>query len=317
MKKIIVTVGPATLREGLLRELDTPNNIYRVNGAHVNVQEAEDYITTIRGELPHAEIMLDLPGNKIRTANLAKPLRLTLGATFRLATTEINYPEFYRHLKSGDVILASDSTLKFTVLEADEDEITFVSHSEGYLENGRGLHGRGVHDTIPFLFPRDRNLIEVCNRMAVTYLGLSFVRKAEDIKSTLGLITPGIRVVSKVETAAAVENLNEILDLVDYILVDRGDLSTDIGLEKVPSFQQFIIRKAGLHNKHVFLSTQFLKNMEEKPVPTIAEVIDLYNTFTLGIYGIQLSEETSIGKYPRECLEVVHRVLKELDAERK
>ncbi|MFC2040568.1 pyruvate kinase, partial [Chloroflexota bacterium] len=76
-----------------------------------------------------------------------------------------------------------------------------------------------------------------------------------------------------------------------------------------------IVEKAHFHNKKVFLSTQFLKNMEEKPVPTIAEIIDMYNTFKMGIYGIQLSEETSIGKYPKGCLDVVKKVMQEIDSE--
>ena len=89
-----------------------------------------------------------------------------------------------------------------------------------------------------------------------------------------------------------------------------------LGLEKIPSYQKFIVERTHFHNKKTFLATQFLKNMEEKPIPTIAEIIDMYNTFKMGIYGIQLSEETSIGKYPKECLEVIRRVADEINSER-
>jgi pyruvate kinase len=165
------------------------------------------------------------------------------------------------------------------------------------------------------LFANDRELIELANRNKANYVGLSFVRSGEDIRQAQKLIDDGVEIISKVETKAAVDNLNEILDIVDYILIDRGDLSTDVGLEKIPSYQKFIVERTHFHNKKTFLATQFLKNMEEKPVPTIAEIIDMYNTFKMGIYGIQLSEETSIGKYPRECLEVIRRVMEEINSE--
>lgn len=117
------------------------------------------------------------------------------------------------------------------------------------------------------------------------------------------------------ETKAAVDNLDQILQSVDHILVDRGDLSTEIGLEKVPSYQRFIVKKTLFYNKRVFLVTQFLKNMEDKPVPTIAEIVDMYNSLKMGIYGIQLSEETAIGKYPKECLKIIERMIQEVGSE--
>ena len=96
-------------------------------------------------------------------------------------------------------------------------------------------------------------------------------------------------------------------------MIDRGDLSTDVKLEKVPRYQRLIIETCLLYNKHVFLATQCLKNMVKYPIPTIAEVIDLYNSFKMGILGIQLSEETAIGKYPNECLKIIKKVIKEVE----
>ena len=213
--------------------------------------------------------------------------------------------------------MADDSTLQFTVETVTEGTVTFNSHSDGYLRPNKGLHIRGIYSNLPFLFPKDRDLISLANNYHLSHIGLSFVRNAQDICEAREFIDSAITVISKVETKAAVDNLNDILKTVDYILIDRGDLSTDIGLEKVPAYQRFIIEKANFFNKRVFLSTQFLKSMEEKPVPTIAEVIDLYNTFKMGVYGIQLSEETSIGKYPKECLQVVRVLLQQIESETK
>ena len=96
-------------------------------------------------------------------------------------------------------------------------------------------------------------------------------------------------------------------------MVDRGDLSTEVGIEKIPAYQAHILNKALYFNKKVFLATQFLKNMEINPIPTIPEVIDLYNTLQMGIYGIQMSEETAVGKYPKECLEMIAKLMDEIE----
>ena len=129
------------------------------------------------------------------------------------------------------------------------------------------------------------------------------------------MINKNSTIISKVETVSAVDNLIDILKEVEYILIDRGDLSAEIGLAKVPSCQQYIIDKALFYNKKVFLATQFLKSMEHNPLPTIAETIDLYNSLKSGVYGIQMSEETAVGKYPKECLEVISSMIKEIDSE--
>lgn len=315
MKKVIVTFGPSLFNDGELLGIHSSDYIYRINGAHGSIEEVEGHINLIRGQLPDADILIDLPGNKVRTANLDEPVKLEKGKKFRLLSSQFNYADFYRHLSRGDSVLADDSTLRFFVEDSDEKGITFVSESDGLLFSNKGCHVRGIHEDIPFLFPKDRELIELANRKKVGFVGLSFVRSSEDIREARELIDEDIEIISKVETKAAVDNLNEILDIVDYILIDRGDLSTDVGLEKIPSYQKFIVERTHFHNKKTFLATQFLKNMEDKPVPTIAEIIDMYNTFKMGIYGIQLSEETSIGAYPRECLEVVRRVVEEINTE--
>lgn len=316
MKKLIVTVGPSLLKYPL-PEIHDETIIYRINGAHCTVDGAAEYTALIRSQLPDADILLDLPGNKIRTANLKKPIEVRNGQKFEVSANQTNYAELYTHLKAGDVVLADDSTLKFVVDCVSEKAITLLSFSDGQLRNNKGLHVRGIHEGMPFLFRKDIDLIRKANSLKISHIGLSFVRNAQDIDSAKKLIDPGITIISKVETRAAVENINEILKTVDHILVDRGDLSTDIGVEKIPAYQRFIVDKANFFNKKVFLSTQFLKNMEEKPIPTIAELIDLYNTFKMGVYGIQLSEETSVGKYPKECLDVVRSVLRQIASETK
>ena len=319
MKKIIATVGPSLLHTTPLKDIHNERNIYRINGAHGTVEDIEKYILKIQKQIPDAKILMDLPGNKVRTAGFPDGyIDIEENKEFSISFTQMNYTNFYSHLKVGDTIWANDSIFKFTVQSIDEKNqiINLLSHSTGRLLNNKGLHVRGIHENIPFLFEKDKGLIELANRYNLAYVGLSFVRTQKDVIEAKNLITSDSIIISKVETIAAVKNLVDILNEVDHILIDRGDLSTEIGLAKVPAYQQYIIDKAVFYGKKVFLATQFLKSMEHNPIPTIPEVIDMYNTLKSGIYGIQMSEETAVGKYAKNCLDTIVGLMDEINEER-
>lgn len=311
MKRYILTTGPALGKDVPLSAVHSDKNIYRINGAHGSLEEIEASICNIRKQIPGAPILLDLPGNKVRTANIDVGIPLEKGKVFSLKGNQFNYPAFYRHLKPGMTAWANDSMFEFEVVSADAEEIVFLSKSDGVLINNKGVHVRGIHKDIPFLFEKDRQLIDLSNRYKLEYVGLSFVRSAENVREAQAMIGGDTQVISKIETTDAVEQINEILPLVNYILVDRGDLSTDIGIEKIPRFQRYIIEKALYFDVKVFLATQVLKNMETKPLPTIGEVEALYDIMKSGVYGVQFSEETAVGRYVVECV----RVLEHMDQE--
>lgn len=316
MKKFILTVGPALLHEVPLKEIHDNRNIYRINGAHGSIEDIEGYIEEIRSQVPEAAILMDLPGNKVRTKNVPYDgIELVKGETFSIPSQCFNYPEFYRHLKPGMTAWANDSVYEFEVVSADADRITFLSKSDGVLINGKGVHIRGMHKDIPFLFEKDRELIHVANKYQLEYVGLSFVRSADNVREAKALLSEGIKVISKIETKDAVSDINNILPLVKYILVDRGDLSTDIGIMNIPRYQKYIIEKAQYYDVRVFLATQVLKNMESKPIPTIGEVEALYEIYKSGVYGVQMSEETAVGKYVRETVAVLNDMFESVKEE--
>ncbi len=316
MKKFILTVGPALLHEVPLKEIHDDRNIYRINGAHGTIGDIEGYIAEIRSQVPGAAILMDLPGNKVRTKNVPNNgIELVKGETFSIPSQCFNYPEFYRHLKPGMTAWANDSVYEFEVVSADADRITFLSKSDGVLINGKGVHIRGMHKDIPFLFEKDRELIHVANKYQLEYVGLSFVRSADNVREAKALLSEGIKVISKIETKDAVSDINNILPLVKYILVDRGDLSTDIGIMNIPRYQKYIIEKAQYYDVRVFLATQVLKNMESKPIPTIGEVEALYEIYKSGVYGVQMSEETAVGKYVRETVAVLNDMFESVKEE--
>lgn len=318
MKRFILTVGPALLNEVPLTEVHDARHIYRINGAHGSISDIENYIMKIRSQIPDADILMDLPGNKVRTKNLPNGgIRVENGKTFELASKEsFNYADFYKHLKPGMAAYANDSIFEFEVVSTDAEKIVFLSKSDGVLIDNKGVHVRGIHDEIPFLFEKDRQLIELANKWALSYVGLSFVRKPENVKEVRSLISDKTDLITKIETLDAVHNINDILPLTNYILVDRGDLSTDVGVEKIPRFQKYIIDKSLFFDVKIFLATQILKSMETKPLPTIGEMEALYDIYKSGVYGVQMSEETAVGKYVKNCLEVLKNMEIEVMSER-
>lgn len=316
MKKFILTVGPALLHEVPITEIHSNKNIYRINGAHGSIADIEEYIAEIRLQVPDAAILMDLPGNKVRTKDIPNNgIELIKGEKFTIPNECFNYSDFYRHLKPGMTAWANDSVFEFEVQEIDSEKITFLSKSDGVLINGKGVHVRGMHKDIPFLFEKDKQLIQVANKYHLEYVGLSFVRSAENVKEAKSLLADNIKVISKIETQDAVNDINNILPLVEYILVDRGDLSTDIGIINIPRYQKYIIEKAQYYDVKVFLATQVLKNMELKPIPTIGEIEALYEIYKSGAYGVQMSEETAVGKYVKETVDVLNDMFSTVNAE--
>ena len=304
MKRYILTVGPSLLHKTALNKIHQTEFIYRINGAHGSLADIEGYIAEIRRQVVTADILLDLPGNKVRTKGIE--LRIEAGQEFSVPAGAFNYADFYKLLKPGMKVWANDSTLEFEVIDATADRIVFLSKSTGQLVENKGVHVRGIHAELPFLFEKDLELIDLANKHGLAFVGLSFVRTRKDVETARKLIE-GSEIICKVETLAAVKDLNNILAAAEYFLIDRGDLSTDIGIENVPRYQNYIIDKAKYFDRKVFLATQILKNMENRPIPTIAEIDDLYNISKQGVYGIQLSEETAIGAYVEECIAVLYR----------
>jgi len=269
--KVIVTLGPSIVNSKKLKDILSHGPcIFRINGAHVEPDNICEIVEEVREVLPEAEFMLDLPGNKVRTKGLTEPLRLVKNEYFDIHSHQLNFPEFSDYVKEGDIIFAHDSIYRLEVKEVEGKTIRFLSHSDGFLLGNKGLHIKGLSDGLPFLFEKDYKLIEKACKYSIDHLALSFVRKGEDIvivKDLLNKYTSFPHIIAKVETSMALENIESIFDEVDSILIDRGDLSSDIGIHNLAYWQGVVINKARSKGKNIFLATQFLKNMEKSPLP--------------------------------------------------
>jgi len=310
---IIVTVGPSLLSkiDKLVEIQHAGPCIFRLNGAHCSPEQLKIYNNVIKSVIPHAKVMIDLPGNKIRTANLPNKIQFLRGETITLWDTDFNYPGFPALVSTGTVILANDATLRFIVEKADDKSILLRAEHDGELIGGKGMHVQDITRSLPFLFQADKDLMKAAAEARLEYVSLSYVRDADDIRQARSYLseldyTPEL--IAKVETAAALENLDAILDETAMVNIDRGDLSSDIGILKLAESQTRIISAGKARGKDVFLATQCLKNMETLPIPLIPEILDLSSSIQQGISGIQLSEETAVGLYPLECIHLIWQV---------
>ena len=319
MFKVIVTIGPSTLNYKMIKEINSSGDcIFRINGSHMDISDIEKTINVIKSWPLSLKLMIDLPGNKIRTSGGFKTVRFKKGDTIIFKREDINFRNFYKILSLNDRVFTNDSLNSFLVKNIDyrAQTITFEAENDGILTKNKGLHPRGKEYDMPFILDKDREIINIINKYDVDFCALSFVRSMRDIKETSQLIKNGVNIIAKIEKKVAIDNLNEILQAVDNILIDRGDLSNDVGILNLPFYQSFIINKAKKENKRVFLATQFLKSMTYKRVPLIAEIMGLYNDISLGITVIQLSEETAVGNYPKECIDVIFAMYRNLSRQK-
>ncbi len=318
--RFICTIGPPTLNVESLRGLaDHGMNIARVNGSHGSLDDVRSMVTYLRANLPSGvEILLDLPGNKIRTDNIAEPIDLRAGDTFVIPPNRVTYRPLYTRVHAGDRISAADGAIQLDVVEVKGEDIVTRVLVGGLLRNRKGLNIRGIHDAIPFDFERDISLINIAIELQVDYLGLSFVRAPEHVRRIKSqLVGTRIRVVAKVETAEAVDLLPRILAEADIIMIDRGDLEAEIGRENIPLTQKRVITKAREAHVPVIVASQFMMSMLDKPIPYMAEVSDVANAVLDRADILMLSEETAIGKYPNDAIgtmrQIARTVEKQLD----
>ena len=181
MKQIIVTISEMLFDKIDIKDIHSNHNLYRINGAHNDSNDTKNLVRMLRKEIPNANILLDLPGNKIRTANLSDAIPVRKNEAFTISSHITNLPTFHMYLQEGNTVFADDSTLEFLVQSIEEDNITFLSRSNGSLKPKKGLHIKGISKNFPFLLAKDLQLIETANELELSHVGLSFVRTAEDI----------------------------------------------------------------------------------------------------------------------------------------
>lgn len=308
---IIATIGPRLLASHVSqRMVELGASILRINGSHESLENIEIYSNRLRDWVGmQARILVDFPGNKVRTTGLSQPFVFSIGDEIELSPQQVNYAGFFEVLDEGEELLANDGLVRFDILRVSPDKLVLKAKTNGELGNHKGLHTSSPHD-LPFLSEKDQKILELAKKLDIDYVGVSFIRQAEDVKLVKGILSgSSVKMLAKVETKEAVKNLDSILAEADQILIDRGDLCADIGYVLIPYTQDRIIREARKQGVKVALATQFLHSMLTRDVPVIAEVEAIYHAVKAGVSAIQVSEETSVGPYPEEVVSVMANMI--------
>jgi pyruvate kinase len=331
--KIVCTIGPASRSREILESMILAGmNVARLNFSHGKREEHGEVIRDLREisqrlERPVA-ILQDLCGPKIRTGTLkgGAPVQLVPGAEIVVTTEPVDgtaslISTTYSHLpldvKPGNRILLADGTMELEVVAVEGVAVRCRVVYGGMLGEHKGMNMPGANLSAPALTEKDIADLKFGVKCGVDYIAVSFVRRAEDLRQVRKLLdAEGARtpVIAKIEKPEAVQNLDEILEVCEGVMVARGDLGVEVNPEKVPMLQKKIIETANRHGDLVITATQMLESMIENPRPTRAEASDVANAILDGTDAVMLSGETSVGKYPLECVRMMERIALETEA---
>ncbi len=337
--KIICTLGPATDKGDVLRQLITEGmNVARFNFSHGSYEEQKarlDKLVALREELGRpVAALLDTKGPEIRLRDFKEgKVELKAGQTFTLTTEEIEgdakrvaitYKNLPKDVKTGDRILIDDGLIGMEVVSitpvegaSDEDgnqpmDINCCVLNSGFVSNKKGVNVPNVELTMPYISEKDYNDIVFGVENDYDYIAASFVRTADDVLAIRQILKEkggtDIKIISKIENMQGVQNIDEIIRVSDGVMVARGDMGVEIPLEDVPVMQKMIIKKCYESGKIVVTATQMLDSMMKNPRPTRAESTDVANAIYDGTSAIMLSGETAAGAYPVEALQTMVRI---------
>ena len=327
--KIVATLGPAwEAEERMVALLDAGVNIVRVNASHGTPEIRERWIRllhTVRDQRQSPiGILVDLHGPRIRVGTLQAPIVLTAGQIVEFAPEALagegDIPTTYAAL-AGDVlpgsqILIDDGLLTVDVTAIRGDRVVGRVRYGGLLKSNKGMNLPGSMVSAPAVTDHDREEVERVVALGVEFIGVSFVRRADDIQDLRRIIPKSVKLIAKIEKDTALDNLDEILEAADAMMVARGDLGVELPFEAVPLVQKRLIERANRHGKPVITATQMLESMISNPRPTRAEVSDVANAILDGTDAVMLSAETAVGQYPLEAVLAMDRIAREVETHR-
>lgn len=330
--KIVCTIGPATQSPDMIEKLiQAGMNVARLNFSHGQHKEHGKVIAQIREIAQRlgrpVAILQDLSGPKVRTGNIAQGnVILECGQVFILTNRDVpgdnhevslTYKELPNDVRVDDTLLLSDGALEMVVEKTTKSDIKCRVMVGGQLSSHKGINlpTRSINARIPT--EKDEYDLAYGLTQGVDYIALSFVRNAEEVKQVRNIIAKAGKttpLIAKIEKHEALDHIEAILQEVDGIMIARGDLGVEIPIEQVPRVQKMLIDKANSAGKPVITATQMLKSMVDNPRPTRAEATDVANAVLDGSDAVMLSEETAIGKYPVETVQIMGKIIEETEA---
>ena len=327
--KIICTVGPATDSIRSLRQLHKCGmNVVRINMSHATHTSALKVITKINkinessdSMLPKIGILLDTQGPEIRTGDTSIPIELKVGDEIKLtirdeidvetSSIKVNYKDLVHSVDVGSRISVDNGLINFKVLSKDSETLFCKVLHGGKLGSKRHVNLPGVRVNLPSITAKDIQDINFGIKHKVDFIAASFVRNKEDLKILDEILKDkksSAKIIAKIENQDGLDNIDEICQSAWGVMVARGDLGIETSLTDLPNIQRDIMYACAKWGKRSIVATHLLESMIKNPTPTRAEVTDIANAIYEGADAIMLSGETSIGKYPQECVEFLKSI---------
>jgi len=331
--KIIATLGPVSNNQKSITALAKAGvDVFRLNFSFGSYDEHFETIQTIRDVSEKLNksiaILQDLQGPKIRVATLNEPIivkknqKLILSGNSQHKDT-LYIPTTYKQIagdtEPGKTILLADGKIILKVLETDKKkrEVLCKVVNGGKIVTGKGINLPYTDISLPALTPKDCEDAVFGINAGVDYIGLSFVRHADDVlklKRLMKKMGKNIPVIAKIEKPEGVDNIDDILEITEGIMVARGDLAVEISFAKVPLVQKEILRKANLRGRLTIVATEMLSSMVDNPRPTRAEASDVANAVLDGTDAVMLSNETAMGQYPLKSVVAMQEIVLETES---
>lgn len=325
--KLVATLGPASAKkEIMVKMIEAGVNVFRINfshGEHSVHKNTIALISEINEEFGfNIATLADLQGPKLRIGNVEEGAILEPGDVLEFTTNKcegtkkrvyMNYANFAKDVKPGERILLDDGKLILTVLETNgTDKVMAKTVQGGPLKSKKGVNLPNTAISLPCLTPKDLSDLAVALESGVEWIGLSFVRNAQDVIELREHITRSGKkafIVSKIEKPEAVVDIDNILSATDAVMVARGDLGVEVPMQSVPLIQKMIVEKCHIKSRPVIIATQMMETMIDNLTPTRAEVNDVANSVLDGADAVMLSGETSVGKYPVEVVATMKKII--------
>lgn len=331
--KIIATLGPASDSPKTIRQLIKSGvDVFRINASHAtNVSIIDTYVQRVReasSELQQpVAVFVDLQGPKIRVGNIPdEPVTLKKGQSFELSTivqdgddvkASVSYENFHNDVQVGQKIFIDDGKLRLKVVEKKGQSVFCKVLVGGLLSSRKGINLPTTRMGMSAMTAKDEKDAIQAIKSKADYIALSFVTSKEDVEKLRTFIQAQgghqPQIISKIERQLAVDNIKEIVETTDAVMVARGDLGVEIGVEKVPKAQKRIILESNRQIKPVIVATQMLESMIQSSIATRAEVSDVANAVYECCDAVMLSGETAMGIDPVGVVKTMHTICQEAD----
>ena len=331
--KIICSIGPASTDPAVMSKMvEAGMNVARINMSHATPEEKVAVVASVKEVRKmtgkNVAILFDTKGPEFRNGMLENDqITLTEGETIRIVKESVlgnqerfsvNYPQAIDNLEIGSIVLLENGLMKIEVISKEEDGVTCKIINGGVLGNKKSLNVPGANLNIPFISDVDReDIIYACEHEG-DYLAASFVSSKEDVLEVREILKQcnreDMKIISKIESARAIENLDEIIDVTDGIMVARGDLGVEVPMQQLPKYQKLMIQKCREKGKAVVVATEMLESMKKSARPTRAEVSDVANAVLDGTDAVMLSGETTVGKFPVEVVTYMANICEETES---